>query len=58
MHLNIFSETDKDLSHITEDGSMTGHVGTALYVAPELSSIGRVTYNQKVDIYSLGKYNL
>lgn len=33
---------------------MTGHVGTALYVAPELCSSGRVVYNQKVDIYSLG----
>lgn len=35
-------------------GSLTGHVGTALYVAPELSSSAKAVYNQKVDIYSLG----
>ncbi|CAG9789488.1 unnamed protein product [Diatraea saccharalis] len=34
---------------------MTGQVGTALYVAPELiQAVGKVIYNQKVDIYSLG----
>lgn len=31
----------------------SGRVGTALYVAPEMMS-ERPTYNQKVDIYSLG----
>ncbi|KAK5647909.1 hypothetical protein RI129_002801 [Pyrocoelia pectoralis] len=36
------------------DGSMTGHVGTALYTAPELTSNLKTIYNQKVDIYSLG----
>lgn len=36
-------------------GSMTGQVGTALYVAPELSAqAAKAIYNQKVDIYSLG----
>ena len=36
-------------------GSMTGQVGTALYVAPELSAkTAKAIYNQKVDIYSLG----
>lgn len=34
--------------------SLTGYVGTALYVAPELNSNSKVVYNQKVDIYSLG----
>jgi translation initiation factor 2-alpha kinase 4 len=34
---------------------LTGQIGTALYIAPEISSSGRVTsYTQKVDIYSLG----
>ncbi|XP_059048217.1 eIF-2-alpha kinase GCN2 [Achroia grisella] len=36
-------------------GSLTGQVGTALYLAPELlQSTGKGIYNQKVDIYSLG----
>ncbi|PZC78444.1 hypothetical protein B5X24_HaOG202188 [Helicoverpa armigera] len=36
-------------------GSLTGQIGTALYVAPELlQSSSKVIYNQKVDIYSLG----
>ena len=36
--------------------SMTGKVGTTLYVAPELGkwSGGRMNYSQKVDLYSLG----
>lgn len=35
--------------------SMTGKVGTALYVAPELTgNASKATYNQKVDLYSLG----
>ncbi|KAK4885013.1 hypothetical protein RN001_001284 [Aquatica leii] len=36
------------------DGSLTTHVGTALYTAPELTSTTQKSYNQKVDIYSLG----
>ena len=34
---------------------MTGQIGTAMYVAPEINA-GKViaAYNQKVDIYSLG----
>ncbi|CAB3248781.1 unnamed protein product [Arctia plantaginis] len=36
-------------------GSLTGQIGTALYVAPELlQATTKVIYNQKVDIYSLG----
>lgn len=35
--------------------SLTGKVGTALYVAPELmGKAAKSTYNQKVDLYSLG----
>ncbi|XP_039282122.1 eIF-2-alpha kinase GCN2-like [Nilaparvata lugens] len=35
--------------------SHTGQVGTALYVAPELNTFGvKASYDQKVDIYSLG----
>ncbi|KAL0111656.1 hypothetical protein PUN28_013086 [Cardiocondyla obscurior] len=40
---------------VEELGSLTGQVGTALYVAPELSAkTAKAIYNQKVDIYSLG----
>lgn len=35
-------------------GDMTRSVGTTLYVAPELRSGSGVTYNDKVDMYSLG----
>ncbi|XP_037943852.1 eIF-2-alpha kinase GCN2-like [Teleopsis dalmanni] len=44
-------------SHITsiEDGTGTGKVGTTLYVAPELTEhASKSTYNQKVDMYTLG----
>lgn len=51
--LSVHSETtDKE---DTVDESKTGLVGTALYVAPEISTTTKVVYNQKVDIYSLGK---
>ncbi|GFO47300.1 eukaryotic translation initiation factor 2-alpha kinase 4 [Plakobranchus ocellatus] len=37
------------------DGNLTGKVGTALYVSPEvMQGGGKVHYDQKVDIYSLG----
>ncbi|KAG7210245.1 hypothetical protein KM043_011793 [Ampulex compressa] len=47
---------EKGTSFDTEElGSLTGQVGTALYVAPELSAkTTKAIYNQKVDIYSLG----
>ncbi|XP_058254672.1 eIF-2-alpha kinase GCN2 isoform X2 [Hemibagrus wyckioides] len=35
-------------------GSMTGMVGTALYVSPEVQGNTKATYNQKVDLFSLG----
>jgi translation initiation factor 2-alpha kinase 4 len=35
-------------------GDMTRSVGTTLYVAPELRSASGVSYNDKVDMYSLG----
>ncbi|KAM6961283.1 eIF-2-alpha kinase GCN2 [Aplochiton taeniatus] len=35
-------------------GNMTGMVGTALYVSPEVQGTTKATYNQKVDLFSLG----
>uniref|UniRef100_A0AAY4CI97 eIF-2-alpha kinase GCN2 n=1 Tax=Denticeps clupeoides TaxID=299321 RepID=A0AAY4CI97_9TELE len=35
-------------------GNLTGMVGTALYVSPEVQGNTRATYNQKVDLFSLG----
>ncbi|XP_041827550.1 eIF-2-alpha kinase GCN2 [Melanotaenia boesemani] len=35
-------------------GNMTGMVGTALYVSPEVQGNTKATYNQKVDLFSLG----
>lgn len=34
--------------------NMTGMVGTALYVGPEVQGNTKATYNQKVDLFSLG----
>lgn len=50
------SQFEKGGSYDVEElGSLTGQVGTALYVAPELSAkAAKAIYNQKVDIYSLG----
>ena len=60
---DLFSPSGEAIN--TADESMTGKVGTALYVAPELMSdaaghpaagaaTGRLFYTQKVDMYSLG----
>ncbi|KAL6105996.1 eif2ak4 [Pungitius sinensis] len=35
-------------------GNMTGMVGTALYVSPEVQGTTKANYNQKVDLFSLG----
>ena len=40
--------------NITIQDDLTGQIGTALYVAPELANSRVTTYNQKVDLYSLG----
>ncbi|CAG9128250.1 unnamed protein product [Plutella xylostella] len=46
---------DKEKPQEEFGGSLTGQIGTALYVAPELLQAGnKVIYNQKVDLYSLG----
>ena len=38
-----------------DNGNLTGKVGSAMYVSPEmLTTTTRAQYNQKVDLYSLG----
>ncbi|CAB3382831.1 Hypothetical predicted protein [Cloeon dipterum] len=56
-HLSLVSSDKISSKDFREDGgALTGHVGTALYAAPELNvNAGQAaSYNQKVDIYSLG----
>lgn len=49
-----YQRPDKKVSAGIQDGDMTRSVGTALYVAPELSSNMTGSYNDKVDMYSMG----
>ncbi|KAH7386818.1 kinase-like protein [Phaeosphaeria sp. MPI-PUGE-AT-0046c] len=49
-----YQRPDKKVSVGIQDGDMTRSVGTALYVAPELSSNVTGSYNDKVDMYSMG----
>jgi translation initiation factor 2-alpha kinase 4 len=49
-----YQRPDKKVSAGTQDGDMTRSVGTALYVAPELSSNAAGSYSDKVDMYSMG----
>ena len=45
----------KEMKQSTTDDRMTGKVGTAMYVAPELGNAkSRIKFSQKVDMYSLG----
>ncbi|KAJ8309409.1 hypothetical protein KUTeg_014283 [Tegillarca granosa] len=49
------ADTTNSLSGSVGEGHLTGQVGTALYVSPEMmTGEMRITYSQKVDIYSLG----
>jgi translation initiation factor 2-alpha kinase 4 len=49
-----YQRSDKKVSAGLQDGDMTRSIGTALYVAPELSSDTAGNYNDKVDMYSMG----
>ncbi|KNG45143.1 protein kinase [Stemphylium lycopersici] len=50
-----YQRPDTKSSNDNQDGGdMTRSVGTALYVAPELSSSVTGDYNNKVDMYSMG----
>ena len=48
---HLDGDIDADIP-VEED--MTGQIRTVMYVAPELGVSRLTTYNQKVDIYSLG----
>lgn len=50
----LCSDVDPHSKSEIEDGTQTGQVGTTFYVAPELTSVVKMNYTQKVDIYSLG----
>ncbi|XP_075470288.1 eIF-2-alpha kinase GCN2 isoform X3 [Ascaphus truei] len=43
-----------DLLKGDPEGKLTGMVGTALYVSPEVQGSTKASYNQKVDVFSLG----
>ncbi|NXP47980.1 E2AK4 kinase, partial [Heliornis fulica] len=48
-------ENHSDSSALSDaSGNLTGMVGTALYVSPEVQGSTKSTYNQKVDLFSLG----
>ncbi|XP_060616148.2 eIF-2-alpha kinase GCN2 [Anolis sagrei] len=46
--------SDDLLGNSDPSGNLTGMVGTALYVSPEVQGNTKSTYNQKVDLFSLG----
>ncbi|XP_075783194.1 eIF-2-alpha kinase GCN2 isoform X2 [Pelodiscus sinensis] len=46
--------SDSQLAKPDPSGNLTGMVGTALYVSPEVQGNTKSTYNQKVDLFSLG----
>ncbi|TRY62517.1 hypothetical protein TCAL_00386 [Tigriopus californicus] len=48
-----FTTYNDSVDNIGED-DMTGEIGTALYIAPEINAGRFTSYTQKVDIYSLG----
>ncbi|KAE8587318.1 hypothetical protein XENTR_v10021928 [Xenopus tropicalis] len=47
-------QAHSDLVKVDPEGKLTGMVGTALYVSPEVQGNTKASYNQKVDLYSLG----
>uniref|UniRef100_A0A8C5Q8M5 eIF-2-alpha kinase GCN2 n=1 Tax=Leptobrachium leishanense TaxID=445787 RepID=A0A8C5Q8M5_9ANUR len=50
-------EEDQHHVHLAKtdhEGNLTGMVGTALYVSPEVQGNTKASYNQKVDLFSLG----
>ncbi|XP_048732268.2 eIF-2-alpha kinase GCN2-like [Ostrea edulis] len=53
--LSATEDNMESYSENTGDGILTGKVGTALYVSPEMmTGASKIIYSQKVDLYSLG----
>eukprot|EP00092_Neocalanus_flemingeri_P000288 GFUD01000308.1.p1 GENE.GFUD01000308.1~~GFUD01000308.1.p1 ORF type:complete len:1589 (+),score=464.17 GFUD01000308.1:43-4809(+) len=57
----LLNQTKEDIEgesipaeNVQVEEDLTGQIGTAMYVAPELNESRISTYNQKVDLYSLG----
>ena len=54
-NVTIAESVDESNTNTTADDGLTGQIGTALYIAPEISQSSRTSYyTQKVDMYSLG----
>ncbi|XP_044127594.1 LOW QUALITY PROTEIN: eIF-2-alpha kinase GCN2 [Bufo gargarizans] len=47
-------DQSRDCAKVDPEGKLTGMVGTALYVSPEVQGNAKASYNQKVDLFSLG----
>ncbi|XP_075049500.1 eIF-2-alpha kinase GCN2 [Mixophyes fleayi] len=47
-------QSRSDFVKVDPEGKLTGMVGTALYVSPEVQGNTKASYNQKVDLFSLG----
>ncbi|KAM9294477.1 eIF-2-alpha kinase GCN2 [Gastrophryne carolinensis] len=47
-------QCQNDFVKADAEGKLTGMVGTALYVSPEVQGNTKASYNQKVDLFSLG----
>ena len=54
-NVTVAESVDESHTNTTADDGLTGQIGTALYIAPEISQSSRTSYyTQKVDMYSLG----
>ncbi|XP_040575688.1 eIF-2-alpha kinase GCN2 [Lepeophtheirus salmonis] len=52
--LEVSMEFTCNKNGVIQPCDLTGQIGTAMYIAPEVQKMRSTVYNQKVDIYSLG----